>query len=199
MTAAEIRALVSDLCLDKNNATVSDVYVTQILTELSRLPSPPITGAELVEITSGTAEYDLPATATSILAAFYDTKALGAANTSDVKEYSSTWKDDTGTPLAYMMDDTTARTFRLYPIPDTDSGDFSFPTGTPLGTDYPDDAVLLIFGSNRDDKVPADIGAYVALSTLAREFSRPSGHQDRNFSEACKKLANVVGKLGGLA
>ena len=186
---------MADLCLDKNNATITDTYVTQILNELSRLATAPVTGAELVEITSGTAEYDLPDYATSIIAAFYDDKEIGASTEQDAREYSETWRDDTETPLAYLMDDTTARTFRLYPIPDADSGDFSFDHGAPLGEDYPDDAVLLIYGSNRDDKVPADVGAYVALATLSREFTRPSGHQDVKFANACGRLSSIIAKL----
>lgn len=90
------------------------------------------------------------------------------------------------------------RAFQLIPIPDTDSGDFSFPNAAPFGEDYPTGAGVMVYTDQRTTDLPEWISIYIAFRVLTKEFARPSDHQHTDFSEACAEFAEVLWQLAGL-
>jgi hypothetical protein len=51
-----------------------------------------------------------------------------------------------------------------------------------FGTNYPENALLLVYASRKATNVPVCLSLPIALRVLWHEFQRPSNHQDTNFA-----------------
>lgn len=189
MTKAEILLLTQDMARGQANDDTIDVFFDEVLYNLAKSANPLLTNAELVDLTSGTAVYALPPTAIRIRHAFFENKKLFRAKRDQAEAYSSTWRSGSGDPQAFLTDEETARNFRLYPTPSVSTvwDDFFI---DPLGDDYPDNIVALIFNESRTDVIYDWLVYYIVFEILYREFVRPSDHQDIEWAGLCNKLAS---------
>lgn len=192
MTKSSILTLVNQLANFTIDGDLVDIYYDDVLVELGRMTNPPLTANELQPVVSGTHTYSIPDKMITILHAFYSSKSLISSRTQDVDAYVNAWRGDTGTPFSVIIDELSGKTYRLYPIPDTSSDDFSFITGTPMGTDFPDNAVTLIYSELRESDILDFLGLIVALMILNREFIRQSDHRDTQFAESCDQIAKLM-------
>jgi len=62
----------------------------------------------------------------------------------------------------------------------------------------PDNSCALIYSVRRDTDIPDWLALHISLRMLAKEFDRPSDHQDKDFAQACVGVANVFSIIGGL-
>ena len=192
MTKAPILSLVNSLANFPIDGDLLDVYYDDVLVELGRMTNTPLTANELQPVVANTHTYSIPDKMISILHAFHSSKSLISSRTQDVDAYVNEWRDDTGTPFTVLIDELSGKTYRLFPIPDTSSDDFFFITGTPMGTDFPDNAVTLIYSELRDDDILDFLGLIIALQILSREFIRQSDHRDVLFAQSCNDVAKLM-------
>lgn len=149
--------------------------------------------AEIVPLAAGTSVYALPTNLLVLLQAFYDDRQLDLARISDFASVSA-WREHQGTPLAYVQEDETDRTFRIYPKPILASHGFIPLYGAPLGLDYPEGSVVVLATARRTTLQPW-LYMYVALQVSALEFTREGAQRDEAYAKACMTVASVVADL----
>lgn len=189
MSQAGVLQLVSDLAYGQSDAAnVADFY-THVVEDLARYPW--MTNASLVATVAGTSEYVLASTQVKLLAVFFDNKQLARLTVQEASVLDPQWRDRSGFPFAYVVEAEPQKTFRLYPNPDTASKAFSFPTGQPLGLDFPAYSVVVFHTETRTNVLPW-LELPVALEVLAREFERESNHRDLEFSGLARQLGAIL-------
>lgn len=198
MTKAQIIALVEIYSKTLASSNTINTYFDEAVESLCKLPNPPLVNCEAITITSGTAVMDYPTNAIKILAVFYTSRQLAYTLGRELEHYSGTWRDDSGTPIAYTLKEESGRTYRLYPNPNTST--VSSGGAEPLGEDYAATAgAAIMYSNNSTTGSFADWLAYpLTFNVLAREFARPSAHQDLTFSTTCKQLSQLLYSLAGL-
>lgn len=191
MNKSTIIQLVEDIARVTLDPDTIARYYDDALEDVCKFDRPPLVTSEMIEITAGTATYDYPTDAVKIVNAFYDSTQLLPCIISALDAYSDDWRDDSGDPWAFTRDETDKDTYTLYPNPQSSSGAFSFPNAAPMGEDFPDDTVVLIYSQRRDDDIPDWLVFVLVFDILAREFARPSDHQDAEFSDACRSASQL--------
>jgi hypothetical protein len=164
-------------------STVSmNIYYDEIMQGLATRFNPPLVETTVFTVSSGTASYSWPSTASSILAIFSSGRQILPVTRYELDAYDDGWRASTSTDSYhfYYTGEDTQRSFRLYPIPSTAS------TGT------------LIMGVASSDDVPDYMGLYIACEILKREFAKPSEHQDKQFAKAAGDVAGLFGMLIGV-
>jgi len=147
------------------------------------------TSVQLLESVRGDGEYRTPLDEGAIHAIFYDDVQLSPTRLQSLEAVDADWRSVIGRPNSYIREDQNAHEFRVYPVPDESSVDFSFLFGSPLGHDFPARSLGIVQGEHRDD-LPAWLDVPLALQILAREYARESDHRDPAFAKACKDLGD---------
>lgn len=192
MSRSDVLALCQSLSTDQADATAIDKYYDEAVADLGRAEW--LVAASLVAVTAGTNQYTPPTATVDLLAVYYDDRLLAKENLRALEAINPQWRDERGTPRAYVIEDETSKQFRLYPTPTVSSKDFSFVFGAPLGVDFPEYAVCVTHTETRET-LPKWLELPVAFEILQREFARESDHKDMKFSEACKMLAAALLKM----
>jgi hypothetical protein len=197
--------LIVDIALVTVDMPKISRYVDDVMDELALSPYPPVVEAELVTLTSGTAEYAYPTKAKRVIAGLYcddaspqEGRPLAISRMPSLEAYNVGWSSESGDPEAMTFGSQDARNYRLYPTPATDTGAMSFDTGLPFGEDMPDDSLTLVFSMWDENDIPDWVAYVIAFRVLAKEFTRPSDHQDIPFAALCVKVANVFFTIAGL-
>lgn len=198
MTKNEILVLIQDIARDQATATTISDYYDEVIEELGKIKNPPIVERELFTVTAGTATYDYPAESIELLYVFRDTDPLLVTTKDSLESYNIEWRSDSGNPIAYKTDHEDSDKFRLYPNPDTTSTALGIGATEPFGDDFPANMGATIHSDSRETGISDMIGLYVAFRVLYKEFHRPSNHQDTEWAELHKSIANVFYHMGVL-
>jgi len=184
MTRANIVTFADTFAHDTGTDMTLEDSFDDILDRFAR-SSAPFVDTETFTPTDGTAEYSYPTTAITILAIFHGATHLVVASSSELEAYDEDWRATAatgGTPIAYIFYEGDSRAVRLFPTPDT--------------TEVDNDTFL--FGENRTTDIPEWLALPIAFEMLAEEFAYPSGHQDKEMSEACLGMAGFLKAFTGI-
>lgn len=164
-----------------STVTLGESYdeVVEQLAKLTEPPNPPVVATTGLTISSGTASYTYPTGAVSILGVFDRGRQLHEVSHQELNSYGLTWRDDTGDPVAYYVEEESADSIRLYPTPSTTS------TGQWLYT-------------HASTSLSDHLALHVMFSMLQFEFEYPSDHQDKEAAIAWGALADIFAGLAGL-
>jgi hypothetical protein len=176
MNKTEILSLVGDLSLGRADASSAASYLDEELERFASNSNTLSLTADVVTV-AGTAVYNLSGMQHSVLALFHRGKQLQPSVIDEVEIY-PTWRTDSDQPRAYFLEAETEGAFRLYPSPNT-SGTTDL---TLIATIMPDASYSM----------PDWLGFIFAWKVLAREFARPSDHQDIEFAAACEQFASTL-------
>lgn len=198
MTRDEIITLAGQLAQSLQDADTLDIFTNDVFHELAFLPSPPLLRAILKVITSGTAVYDFESDMLRIIYAIMYDELLSPVSEQALDAYNDTWQSDSNTPTQITQDAMTARTYRLYPEPDTTSSAVIPIHGQPWGEDYPDDILALVYADDRESGILDLYSLPIAFDSLRREFDYPSDHRDKNFAETCGAVSDLFYRLLGV-
>jgi len=208
-TSATLRTLAGSLCVDLDDSTTLAQYYTDVIEMLGKLPSPPFIERAFQKVTSGTATYDSNAiedgagngvtTLIRIIYLFLEDTALIRDLSSNIEGYSEDWEADSGTPVAYTTDhvtqDSADRFIQLYPNPDT-TGDAI--AAVDWGANYPEGDLAYLFSELRTTDIEDYFALPIIFDLLSLEFSYPSDHQDLQYAETCRMLADFFYSLSGV-
>jgi hypothetical protein len=198
MTKLEILQIVKTLTQDQaDNVTISG-YFDQLLDDLGRLTSDIMTELEVIPLIAEQEEYTLPANAVCEHAIFLDDRELLHTTVHHLESRNMNWRDHRGKPWAYTKDEQTARTFRVYPIPNFSSTATDWSEGEPLGRGFPSDALTIFYSSRANDKIPSWLVLPLVFQILSWEFARPSQHQSQAFSDFAAQLAGMTFEMIGV-
>lgn len=188
VSKVDVIALVQELCTHQGDPAALDKYFDEVISDLGRKGW--LCVAEVLAVTKDTFEYEPPSTVIELWNVIYDDRMLYKENLRAIEAINVNWRDEVGTPRAYVVEDESNKKFRLYPKPDRTSKDLAPVFGSPLGLDYPTYSVVVIISEQRNE-IPAWLVMPVAFDILNREFVRESDHQDTTFADACKKLSTM--------
>ena len=198
MTKTTIIAFAEMIANVSLDADTINVYFSDILNEWGKNPSTPLVDVQQQDVTAGTATYSLPDAAVKLLHLFYEGTHLASNTESDLDALSPNWKSDTGDPREYTRDKIDEGSYRVYPIPTSSTGVQPAFTGEFFGEDYPPDSLAAIISERREEDIPDWFGVGVAFDINAREFLRPSNHQDVAFATVCKAVARITYQMAGI-
>jgi hypothetical protein len=196
MLKNDVLTLIQDIARDQAEDDTISKYYDEAIVELGKLPDPVLVERELFTVTAATATYDYPAAAIELLHMFRDTDPLLKTTRLALEQRSKAWREDSGTPVSYNLDNETADTFRLYPIPDTTSTALGIGATEPFGDDFPANMGATIHSDSRETGISDMIGLYVAFRVLYKEFHRPSDHQDIEWAMLHKAIAQLLFYMG---
>lgn len=179
------QALANDQC---DPQTIAD-YFEDVLQELNAQPW--LTQATLLTSAEAQPVFNPPPAHVRTLSVIYDDRTLTRATLRELEWVDVQWRDRVGQPQAYVTDEQTTNTFRLYPLPDLPSQPYIFFLGAPLGRNYPTYSVVLIHTETRQT-IPDWLDLPVALAVLARDFARESKYRDPAFAKACAGLSSLM-------
>ena len=194
MSRATVLQRVQDLATAQPDAIAIDKFYDHVVADLGR--GEWLLTATLVAVTAGTSEYTPPSTVLDIKHVFYDDRVLYKESLRALESVNPSWRDERGTPYAYVGVDETNKDFRLYPNPDRASKPVIPVHGAPFGWDYPAGTVVIIATEFREN-LPPWLEMPVAYDILSREFGRESDHKDRKFADLCDKMSKLLMKMVG--
>ena len=192
MSKADVLQLVQDLATNQADATAIDRFYVDVIKDLGQREW--LVQASLVAVTAGTAEYEPPTGTVHILQVYYDNRALAYTDLLQIEALNPQWRDDRGTPVAFVVETKDGKKFDLFPKPTVNSKDFVFVFGEPLGLDFSEYAVMVVHTETRED-LPLWLEMPVAFEILKREFSHESDHQDLEFAKVCGELSALMFNL----
>lgn len=175
-TKASILALANFLCANLGDTTEMDRLYYEVELELAhdaRLWNP------TVLVTTAT-ETQFTFSGLQLHGVFYDGRQLLEASQASLDAVSPAWRDEIGTPVAYVRAFHDNHIFRLYPR-----------------TSDVTRSVQLICTLTTDTDVPSILELPMALFIIAREFSRESNHRDLPFAEMANAMANQILEMVG--
>lgn len=196
LSKANILTLASGLALDLETDATLSTFFDDVVEQLSLIDNPPFTDGALVELTSGTATYDFESTMLKLIFAIMEDSSLSMTHEEGLEAYSKTWRSDTGTPFA-VTQDWLSRQYTLYPNPNFNSTPLAGGATEPLGEDYPDDNLWIVFAEDRSTSIQDYYGLVIALLALAREFSQSSDHIDLELAASANQLGSFIMLLLG--
>ena len=194
MPRSEVITLCQALCTNQADETALSKYYDEVVSDLGRAEW--LVNAEVLSATAGTNQYNPASTVVEIMHVLYDDRVLSKETLRSMDAYNPQWRDQRGTPRAYIVEDETNKQFRLWPTPEVDSKPFIPLHGAILGLDYPEYSVVVIQTEFRE-VLPIWMELPVAFAMLAREFARESDHIDTAFAESCDKLSKVIFEMLG--
>lgn len=193
---ANILTLVGTLALSLQDSTSSTNFFDVVVERWAEMEMPAFFAQALVELSDGTATYSFAAACLALFHAIMEDASITEAHDEDLDSYSTTWRTDEGTPFAFTQD-FLARQYTLYPTPNFNSTALAGGATQPLGEDYPEDNLWLIYCERRESAIQDYYAIPLALSIMALEFSHSSDHQDLELSLACSQLAALFLALLG--
>lgn len=194
MSQSDVLSLCQELCTNQADATAIIKYYDEIVADLGR--GEWLIVAEILSTTADTFEYDPPSNIADLKAVLYDDRWLYKENLRALEAVNPHWRDERGTPRAYVLEDESNHKFRLYPKPDRNSKDFVPIFGSPLGLDFPEYSVVVLMTELRTD-LPPWLEMPVAWEILAREFARESDHMDLSFAKIAKQISQKMLEMVG--
>jgi len=189
MSKADVLSLITSFSNGQADSTSISEFYDNTQSDLSRHPW--LVGCHLAAVSPNTGEFTLTATEGKLLAVFYDNRLLSRETERSLEQRNPNWRDEFGTPIAYMVEDEPAKTFRTYPVPHLPSKPFSFIYGEPLGRDFPLYSVAYFVTEMRTD-VPAWLEMALAWRVMEREYSRESTHRDDNLAQVAQQLSDML-------
>lgn len=132
------------------------------------------TNRATIPVFQGNPTITLPSSLLELITIIFDGQALSQLEHRELEVLNFGWRNATGTPIAYTLDDLPAQQAELYPAPSI--------TGT-LG--------LAIYVESRANVLPI-LTLPVALLVLQREFVRESDHTDVEFGNLCGMLGSLL-------
>lgn len=189
MAKSGVLQLVDDLSSNQADATQKGKLYTDVVREMARDESF-LSQATLVAVAADDATYSLPSSVGRLLGVVYDDHILSRSSQKALSSINQHWRDEKGVPQVFTEAHEANGDFRIYPTPDRASGAFSFPTGEPLGVDYPLGALVVFHTEERTDAQDW-LDLAIALEVTAREFSRESDHRDAELAEGYRQLSRL--------
>jgi hypothetical protein len=189
MAKADVLQLVDEMALNQVDATIIEGYYADAIVELAVLGF--FSTITLIEVTKDQGVYAFPEKSTNIVEAFYDDTILYRETVNGLQAEVPNWRDASGRPVAFTSESETARTLRLYPVPDLPSRDFSFLLGSPMGTDFPEYAIGAILNETVTDAQDY-LDLVLAFLILSKEYKRESDHTDFRFADLCAQFADFI-------
>lgn len=178
MSRAQIVTLADSLAHGVSaSASLQDSF-DDVLERLARTTSP-FVDTETYTPTDGTAEYSYPSSAVVLLAVFHGAVQLPLTNVKELEAYDEDWRATaatTGTPVAHSFTERDARKVLLFPTPDT--------TAAAGGT--------FLFAEQRTTDIPVWLALPIIFEMLSEDFAYPSDHQDKEMSEVCAQMAEIL-------
>ena len=148
-----------------------------------------LTQTSLIASVAGTSSYAFPTAAIDLLTVFFGATELRKTTLIELEaSLGPNWRDQSGLPIVYLLEEENERTFRLIPAPDVSSGSVS---GLTFGSDYPAYAIGVIYTEDVTD-VPAYLELPIATEICVRELRRESDHRDLDGAELFAKLSNLM-------
>lgn len=148
-----------------------------------------LTQTSLIASVAGTSSYAFPTAAIDLLTVFFGAAELHKATLRDLEVgVGPTWRDLTGVPVVYTLEEENERTFRLIPSPDVSSGSVS---GLTFGANHPAYGIGVIYTEDVAN-VPAYLELPIAVEICVRELRRESDHRDLDGAELFAKLSNLM-------
>ena len=135
--------------------------------------------------------YTIPDDVVKIQEMFYDSSIIPQSTVSSLNALDQEWRDQRGRPIAHVVEEETTKQFRLYPNPDTNSKDFIFLFGEPLGRDFPEYSVGIVHTEIRDNN-PDWLDYIIGLKVIAKEHQKDSDIVDPQFASLCDQLADLL-------
>jgi hypothetical protein len=194
MSQSDVLALVQELCTNQADPTAIIKYYNEFVADLGR--GDWLTVPVILPVTAGTFEYNPPDVIADLKGVFYDDRWLYKENLRALEAINPHWRDESGTPRAYIVEDESNHKFRIYPKPDRDSKDFIPIFGSPLGLDFPEYSVVVLMTEIRID-LPTWLEMPVAWEVLSREFARESDHTDAAFAKIARQISQNMLKMVG--
>lgn len=194
LSKAQLTTFAGSIAKSQQDSTTFSQFFDDVMDELGRLDTAPFASVAFEAVVSGTATYSFESTMIRPLYIFLEDELLSPVTQQDLEAYSQTWSADTGTPIAYTVDEINARTYQLYPEPDT-SGSIA---GADWASNYPSDALALIFTEDRSTDIEDYYALPITFDCLAREFSYLSDHYDIDYAKLCAQLAEILYQLAGV-
>lgn len=188
-TKARILELAQTLAANQADATALDRYFDDVIFDLGAQLW--LSAVTLQQTSRGTRTYYPPANVVGVHGLAVGSRWLSSMPLHALEAIDPGWRDRQGAPVAYTFEDETTDTFSLFPTPDTSGNALSFPTGRPLGIDYPDGA-LAVFHTETRTTLPDWLDMPIALKTLEMEFARESDHMDPDFAKLCGGVADML-------
>lgn len=190
MARVDVLDLVTTLSAGLADAVVCDGVYNELV-QVIAATSEQLVASTLLPVAQEQATFQLLDQHVNLLAAFFGGRQLSPTLARQLDAITPTWRDVAGSPSSYIEETEADQTFRVYPKPQSPSWGFDFsPTGTPLGQDYPTDAVHVLVTDRRED-LPDELELPVACLILEREFARVSNHSNL-------ALARLYGDFGRL-
>lgn len=192
-TQTELETFAGTLCYDLDAATNLTQFVNDVIDELGKKSNPPFVSQAFEKVTATVATYSYETLMIRPVAIFYNDQQLSEASDADLQAYTEGWADDTGTPHSFTESNITARTYKLYPIPDTTGA-------TPSGWDntFVVNNISIFYSEDRSTDIESYYLLPIAFDALFREFSYPSDHNDQAFASVCSEIAAVLYRLAGV-
>jgi hypothetical protein len=180
MTKANILALAKTISV-VGSTTNYDRAFDEMIEDLAKKNEPIFAETTTFTVSSGTSRYSIPADGTQVAAIFFENTQLWPVTLPELESYNPAWRvSSADNPEAFVMEEETARSVRLYPSPSTGA------TGTWLITTRP------VSG------IPDYLALYAVFAMLEKDFSYPSDHQDKELSKLCGQIATIFYKILGL-
>lgn len=186
---SDVLALVASFSNGQADPNQASIFYDQVVQDYATMPI--LTQASLITVTANTSQYAIPSTAIKLIAAFYDDRWLDRLTLRAAESVSPQWRDQIGTPIAYVVEGETTKTLRLYPNPQLNSKNFVPVFGSPFGLDYPPYSAVVVHTETRQD-LPAWLELPCCFEVLRREFTRESNHRDIAFATLCGKMTGAL-------
>lgn len=192
MSKSDVLSLVNQFAFDRPDPSLISRTYDDLLRVLTARPV--LAQFTLITVEAGQSTFTLPEEALSLHAVFYDTRHLDHSTPTDLEAWSTHWRDETGTPIAYTTTHETDRTFRLYPAPVVPYALYNPLGGPPFGSGHPPNTLTICY-STGGESTPRHLELILMLDTLTTEYSRESRHRDPAFAKACSDLSAVCQQL----
>lgn len=190
MSKADVLQLVAELSRGRADPGTCEKYYTDVAYEMAKAGI--VMNVSIVELNAGDGTYTIPADAVLVVGMLYDGVQIVPSARQAVEWRNPDWRSRVGPPQTYVMEDEQARTFRLFPAPDSDTGFLG--NVLRFGENYPPYSVALVYAQNRED-MPEIYTLYMVCTILNREFTRESDHRDLQFAGACDQLSQLFMKM----
>lgn len=195
MSKVDVLQLVQDLSQDQADAASIEKFYDDIVLELAQQNV--LTQVTLLTAAANDTSFSNPANAVNTIAVFWDDRQLSKAKRQELEWRNMRWRDERGTPEAWVTEDETEKTFRLYPVPDYASKALAPIFGGPLGKGYAENSVAVVHSEKRDDVIEY-LELPIALEIMHREFTRESAHRQTAFAGVCLEIAKVLYQMVGV-
>ena len=175
---AQTLTLAGTLCHDLDDSSSISTFFDDTIDEIAFFPTPPFIKYAADVIANGTATHPFESDQIRSYLYFHDDHQLIRSTERDLESYSTTWRTDTGTPIAFTDELQDSQT-RLFPVPNSGGSLYKY------------------YAQDKSSSIQEYYAIPIALRTLSKEFAYHSKHQDLVYSELCDQIATLIFKLLG--